>query len=457
MHGSSIPFCLGYEGNVYWDTVQLLHGQNIYSPLSLRQCPWAVNIYPPGFMVAGAIAFKLFGQSLSVLRAVNALSIVITVGSLATILRLSGCKWLAIVVAIAALLSSPVSLTNVSIRVDQFALAVSVLSLLSFAVIFNRQKIDRITISGVVISSVVAVLACLSKQQSLVVPISIMIFCCFARRWKLAALFSIPFFALLLASGLMLDFTTDHGYFQHVLFLKDSGWDKDQFVSNLLSLRRESLFVGFGLSVAFLTRFGKSQFSFLHMPIFLCAVSVVGLLYSLGIPASGPNHAMTVVIGFIWLSANCLRRATPWMLVFFLASGCFFLPTIAAYPNVEPLQKQTQSILTKQLFVGKPVLSEDAYLNVVSNSLAQIVDPTTLLINWEKHDFLGPLSRLICSQHFAAIIINDEDAKLLKSKKGVKWPISVLRDIDRYYEANYAITGNGYIQQVFLPRKRFCD
>lgn len=436
---------LTFESHVLWFANQLTHGQNIYDPSRLRTLPAEVCIYPPLYPALIAPWLSAFGASFYAGRIISALSTIGTAVLFAFLIRKQGCSWTASLTAVIFFLSFvPTWYTSFLIKSDFLANFLCTAALLLF---FQELSSNRENHIG---SAVLASVAFLARQQSLVIAAAIAIYLIATKRFRGAARFTAVWLVSMLLTTVLLQLATG-GYLQHLLFLKGVTWSWKNEIVQVASLGFDAIKLACAAIVictgAYFSRRELHSWSF---PVILLIVSLALMSYSLGVPGAGSNHFISVLFALSWLLALATERFPKSALLIVSLS---VLPLQIMYDflhgQVETNMKsaRTTMALTPR---NSTILTDDPYWAMASGSKSALVDCVSFLNVWRNNPAAQQdLIDAINHKQFGAVIINATDVKY---GGGNIWTPPIVDAVKRNYTPTGTGTGNGISQTIMVPK-----
>ena len=464
----SLPYATNYEGPMLQLGDLLAHGQNIYSPDRLLHEPWVVTIYPPLYAVIAAIFVFLFGPQLLALRFFSMLCCLLSAFLVYRIFCLSESKPSAALVATSFFMSfNAVFSWSYSARPDMLVTFLSLLAIERFLSALTGKSTLSSDIKSVGASLsfeklfpvlMISWLAIMSKQQAAVFVLAIFAYLCTLKKTKLAFQFIGAWLALIAISIIFMQLFT-HGFVEHLTFLSSVRKNSTVLLGNIASLGLDfakvlSAFIILPIGIFLL----KNSKPILKLPLILFLISISVSYFSMSIPASNINHLIPAIFSLSWLMALSLDRLPFWVSFLVVAASCptlLQISEIARYgPQLLPFAQKSAAKLKAIDLKGKPVLTDDPYLNYLTDSQPAFEDCATFLNVWASREpraeSLDELLNSIKSKRYAAIIINSADAS---EKNGPNWwsPL-IVRQIKQSYKKDGELYCSGWEMDLFLPR-----
>ncbi|MBI4533804.1 MAG: hypothetical protein HY711_07630 [Candidatus Melainabacteria bacterium] len=445
------PFALSFEGHVLWASWKLAMGANIYSPSSIINPPWTVMIYPPLYMVAGALLVKCFGVAYAWLRLVTIVSALFLVGALFVLFRKSGATLASSLTGIVLFMSfTPTLIFSCLARCDILALCLSAWGLERFVARFQSTSQDKDKMLSYWAALCLMVLACLTRQQSVVAPLAVVTFLLWSGQPRLAIKFLIWTAGSITVICLLINALTG-GFLSHIFVLKEVTWQWQLLSINFAYLGHDAIKCVIGLAILVIGLIYKHRITGItRLPYALLIISCVLMLYSQGLPGASSNHLLFTYLAFSWLIAICLS-VLPWLSILMLASCLIGLNDVASF-----LPRQAHTLLTAHSVASQfpsqtgPVLSEDPYWAIKNNCPLELVDPLTLMHVWsQKPEVIQSLIQALADKRYKALLINSYD---VTQGGGNVWTPEIMDTIHANYKSVGQMPGNGEMQYLYLPR-----
>jgi hypothetical protein len=450
----SSPYSINFEGTMLWSAQAFAGGQNIYALKSLGEEPWLVTIYPPLYLACAAALVKLFGVQYLPLRLANMLLSAGTGCLLFRIMKASGCRLSACLCALTFLFSFDVmSMQSFEARPDYLLIFLSVFMIERFVSKWDFIK-EKDSLSALAPVLTLACLSMITKQQAVVFVLSLVLFLASSGRAKLALKF---FLSVSLGIGLfvLLAQMITGGFLAHLTFLAATRSSSAVLISNLAGLGLDWVKIFWALPVVPCGILALKKLEGLHkLPFILVTVSTLLFLYSMGIPASNTNHLMPALLALSWCLAICLSSLPGWVGIVGLLACCVSFPHLSEEARLRPLllphaRKGADELHSLDL-ASKPVLTDDVYLNILTDSKPVIVDCPTFLNVWAaKGSDFRQLTEPIENKQYAAVIINSDDSQM--SAPTIWWPKPVVEAVRRNYHKVSELHCSGWGMDLFLP------
>jgi Dolichyl-phosphate-mannose-protein mannosyltransferase len=442
------PISLTFEAHVLWSAYKLASGGNIYDLQSLTKEPWDVCIYTPLYPLLVAPIIKAVGPAFWAPRLITILSTIGSACAFVYLLRLSKRTNQAIAASLVFFLSFvPVWYTSLIAKSDFLALFLSMCALIAFLREENSPKVRHTW------SAFLSTVAFLAKQQSVVVPLTILIYLSLKRQWKKAAQFAAVWVISMAIFALAIQ-TVTGGYLQHLSFLRLVKWQSANILLILSSIGFN--FIALGLTILlivyYVIRGKKKETDNLALPLILLGVTTALMSYSLGIPGAGSNHLVGIIFAISWLlciALDCFPRTAPiFMLLAMLPCPLMYEFLQFVVTSQGALSQDLRSKLPKHI----SLLCEDPYWAMQTGSTPVIVDCVTFFNVWIAHPSMeSALLKGIKEKSYGAIILGASDDKL----PGIHiWPADAVNAVhENYYRVGEG-TGNGLPQSLYLPKGR---
>lgn len=448
------PYASTYEGPMLLMADMLASGQNIYSADSLTREPWVVTIYPPLYPAIASVLLLAFGKSFFALRLLSMISCVLSTFLVYRIFRLSACTQRSALTATAFFFSFSVIFSwSYTARPDSLVTFLSLLLLERF--VSSAQNWENLSLKHSLSIVIMSWLAVMAKQQAIVFIIAIFLFLCASKKFKLAFQYLAVWLLLLLASVVLLQALTG-GFLAHLTFLANVKAVSEVYIQNLGAFGLDWLKVILAL---ILVPIGiillKKSHPLKTLPLLLFIISVGVSFFSMSIPASNVNHLIPAIFALSWLIAMSLDVMPGWVICIVLAASSVSLITITENarfgPQLLPHAHKSAMELQQYKLEGKPVLTDDPYLNYLTKSKPVFEDCATFLNVWaNKAELSEQMMEGIRSKRYAAIIINSNDAA---GKDGPNWwSPTIVAEIKRNYKKQADLFCSGWPMDLYLPQ-----
>jgi hypothetical protein len=450
------PYAVTFEGHVLWAAWMLSQGRNIYDAATLVSPPYAVMIYPPLYMVLAVPLLSVFGASYPILRCLTMVSSVVLFGLAFKLMRSSGATPIGALSGVLLFASfTPVFFFACEARVDMLALALSAGALLRFTKQFQGLHTGSVSLRSCLRQYwdvvLLCALACFTRQQSVIVPISITIYLAIRRTGWLPLYFLGSVTGLLVFAGLIIQLATG-GFLQHIFYLVRGKWMLESLLWNLSAQAFEGLKCAIGSVVILLGLLGQRRIDEpAKLPFILLSVSLVAMLYSQGFIGASSNHLIFTFLALSWLIGIYLKQF-PVFAAPILISTLMGLQVLAGYlPERIKELNAAPHVWSGYLPKGQMLFVEDPYLAISSGNTPAIVDGLTLMRVWEKNPAqIDSLVETINSKIFPVLIINRWDHD---HGGGNVWTPAVMKAIRRSYEFKALVPSNGQLEPLYLPRR----
>lgn len=462
------PYSLNYEGPMLWACAQLAQGKDIYPSAGLTRMPWITILYPPLYALLGAATFKLFGISYLGLRLISIVSLLVLAVCLFRLLRLFQCRFIDAVVCLFFFLNFTVVATYASeARPDMLALALAVYASERFVAWFLcREKLNEKGSTRLLsICAFIFALACLAKQQEIVFALAIIWFLLTQKMWRETKVFLSVWLGSVLLALVTIEVMAP-GFFQHLTFLFGVPSQMKVLLANLSSFGPDWINILVALcAVPLGIVLSKKLKGAEQLPLCLWIVSMLLMLYTMGIPASNVNHALCALFALTWLLALTMRRLPAWTCAVIAVLCLVNLPAMAiegyAMMKILPYANASAEKLKKMDFAGKLMLTDDPNLNYLTDSKPVFIDCASFMNKWQvggreagssggfsSDDFLDAIKQ----QKFACAMINDDDSAAGGGKQW--WPKSVVSTLKQYYKKADSFYCSGWTMDLYLPRAK---
>lgn len=437
-----------------WTANALANGQNIYSLPGLHSEPWLITIYPPLYLVLAAGLVKTFGAQYFCLRLANMLFCAGTLFFMYKIMKQCGCRLTSILCSLVFLFSfDTISFQSYEARPDYLLIFLSAFMLERFVSLeLKVPKPDTLRSYLSVLG-----LGCLSigvKQQAIVFVLSIVIYLALDGRVKLAGkIFVVWLLVLALFTGVIQ--LICGGYIESLTFLSVVKSDSTVLISNLANIGIDWIKLSWALLIVPCGILAMKKLEGLkRFPFILVIVSTLLFLYSMGIPASNSNHLMSALLGLSWVLAFCLDSLFWGTALILLVCSATSFPHLAEEARFRPLllphANKSAAVLQQLDLKGKPVLTDDLYLNVLTESTPVLIDCASFLNAWKAQgsDF-SQITKPLAEHRYAAVLINSQDAEL--PKKPNFWPKEIVEAIQKNYRKVDELHCSAWPIDLYLP------
>lgn len=451
----SSPYSLNFEGPMLWAADALSQGQNIYSADGLQKEPWVTTIYPPLYLAFLALLAKLLGVNYFAMRVA---SMLFTAGLAAVLVDI----FHRLKLSLPAILSSLVflfsfdcmSTRGFEVRPDIAVVFFCALLLQQFVVVCLDEKKQEALKSYLSVFLLGAV--CIEiKQQAIVFMLAIVVYLFAEGHRKIAGvLLGGWLLSILIFSGIMQLFTG--AYIHNLVFLSPVKSSSNILIGNLGSIGIDwiKLIVALFLVPAGILALRKLE-GLQKFPLLLALISTALFFYSMGIPASSSNHMMAALLALSWFLALCLDKLPALCgIILLVASACSFpfLSEEGRYRGqLLPFARKDADVLQHLGLEGKPVLTDDLYINYLTHSKPVLVDCATFLNVWKAKGELGNLTTPISEKRYAAVIINSNDNE--GKNTNAWWPPPVIEAIHANYHKTAELHCSGWSLDLLLPNK----
>ncbi|MBX9724657.1 MAG: hypothetical protein K2X81_24850, partial [Candidatus Obscuribacterales bacterium] len=244
--------------------------------------------------------------------------------------------------------------------------------------------------------------------------------------------------------------------FQSLSFLAPVKSSSDVLIHNLASLGLDWIRILWALIVLPVGIFLLKNLKGLQrFPFILLVISIALFCYSMGIPASNINHLMAAFMALSWCLAICFDYMPFWIPISGLICCALSFPHLcdeARYrPLILPHAIRAASRLQNEALRDKDVLTDDVFINVISDSNPVLVDCATFLNVWSaKGSDFSQLIKPIEEKKYAAIIINTEDAEMKKFPPNF-WPRPVVLSVIKNYKLKDQLHCSGWGLNMYVP------
>lgn len=453
----SSPYSLDFESPMLWAADALSRGQNIYPADGLQKEPWITTIYPPLYLVFISLFAKLFGANYFPLRITSMLFTAGLAALLVDIYRKLKISLPVILTSLVFLFSFDcVSNRGYEVRPDIAVIFFSALLLHQFVLLWlnpEKQSTLRSYLSVFLLGAV-----CIEiKQQAIVFLLAIVAYLLSEGQKKIAfALLAGWILSILIFTGFMQLLTG--GYVQNLTFLSSVKSSSTVLLGNLGSIGADWIKLSFALLLVPLGVLAVKKLEGLQkLPLLLALISTGLFFYSMGIPASSSNHMIAALLALSWFLAICLSRLPAVCgIILLLCSACSF-PFVCQEGQYRgqllPYAQKNAEYLKDIGLEGKPVLTDDLYINYLTKSTPVIIDCATFLNVWAaKGSDFSELTKPIAEKRYAAIIINSNDNQQL----GVAawWPRPVVEAIHAHYHKVEELHCSGWMLDLMMPNSQ---
>ncbi|HEY9714519.1 MAG TPA: glycosyltransferase family 39 protein [Chroococcales cyanobacterium] len=451
------PFAIEYEGPMYWAVSQLAAGQNIYDLSQLSAFPYAVITYPPLFMLLSAVVFKLsiVGQAFTALRLVSVVATIISIYLFYRILRTDGCGVLEGIGGAAYFFGfTPVFLWANIGRPDALMVMFVLASMERFVTFRQSEQVSggKGRLVDVALAGVLMALACFTKQTAIVGVASVCLFLLTVKKFKALFLYGGSFallFAVLAGAAQMVSggFIANMTIFGTTPWSQEMMWRYLHFMSDGDTYRMEILVV----VLLYCLIFKKQNITETErLPYIFLAASFAQMMYMFGLPGSNGNHAILPFLAWSWWLALKLTTLPRLFKNVVVACSLLGIWTLAAMvPSIIAGMPKNDDVLQTVNWKDQLVLSEDPYINRLTESKPAMIDCAVFTSIWQRQpQRLVELRTEINDLMFAAIVINCQDVE----GKRFFWPPEVIDSIKQRYRPIGECNGNGLCQKVFVPK-----
>ncbi len=451
----STPFSLNYEAPMLWASVRLSLCQNIYPISALSAQPWTAILYPPLFMLLGALFVKALGVSYLGLRLVNMGSAILAAVMLFRLLRLYDCSKSVAFAATAFFLNFIVVATlSFEARPDLLAVALGAWMMEHFLCALKKKPANSLLLSDLKGVLALSVLSCLAKQQSIVFVLAIVCFLFSGGARATAAKFLAAWISIIavIFAGIQL---WSGGFLANLTLLTSVHPKSKVLADNFRALATDWFKVFLGLIIAPLGILAHKGVGGRDcLPLILLAISFALLLYTMAIPASNMNHLIPAMFGLSWWIALSLRYMPGWVMALVAcvcAGNMWFLSEFGRLePLLLPYARQSAAVLQKMDLKEKLVLTDDPFINFLTGSNPAMVDCATFLNLWkdtrpDMAELIGNIER----RQYAAIMINSDDSE--KGGGQIWWPPPVVQAIKKNYARKEELHCSGWFLDLYLP------
>lgn len=467
------PYSIMYEGPILMLGDMIAKGSNIYSPDTLKTEPWMVCIYPPLYLLCTGVLVKLFGLTYIPLRVFSMLCCAVSACLSYRIFRASGCNGISSLTATAFLFSfnaiygwtyvarPDMLVTVLSLwLVEYFVSTLSVKS--SSANALSEVSDNGVTkeiakpsrMSGQLPLILISLLALFAKQQAAVFVLALAIYLLIRKQHKQAFIY-VGICIVLFAALLGLTQVITAGFLQHLSFLSGVRSSSAVFIQNIASLGLDWFKVLFVLvAIPAGLFFLKKQPQLQKLPLLLFLISVSVAYFSMSIPGSNVNHLFPSMFAISWLLAFMMTSMPSWLIpavVLCAAPSLIQISETFRYaPQLLPFANKSAAELRKFDLKEKTVLTDDPYINYMTDSKPVFEDCVTFLNVWaNKEGGFTTLNSNIENKKYAAIAINSADV----SGEGGPgwWPKETIDAIKKSYSKRAELNCSGWALDFWVP------
>lgn len=444
-----------YEGPILWAAVQLAQGQNIYPASALTSEPWITILYPPLYTLLGAATVKVLGPSYVGLRLISMLSAIACGAALYRILRAAQCSWVVSLAPVIFLFNFDLMFVMSSeARPDMLSLALAAFGCERYVAARNANDDERLTPYWP--SILLLVIACLAKQQAFVFGAAICLSLIFEKKIKLG----LQYCGIWLGATLGCFWLTDlisGGFFQNLFFLRGVASDQKILKDNILALGLDLLKMLLAFIVAPIgVLINKNLTQTERFPLLLFLIAFGTMCYTMGIPASNTNHIMPSLFALSWWIGLTLRKLPQAVTAVFIALSLGTLPVLfreaLAWQELQPHAEKSEAKIQALNLRGKPVLTDDPNINMLTGSQPAFIDCATFMNVWKARGSESDFKQIINpieQKRYAAILINTEDSS---HGGGIAWwPPIVVDAIKKNYKLKETVYCSGWPLDVYVP------
>ncbi len=474
--GSDLP--IDYEGPTYYGVRLLASGGNIYDPATLDKAPFMVTIYMPVYYALGAIFQKMCDLTvgLKACRLISILSFCATGYFSYRIFALSNIGRVRSVLGLFVFLNFfALWIWSNYCRVDMLATSLSLFALERFLSLESGKQESssiRYLLKAFCIPTLLCIAAVFTKQSSIVVAFSILIYLLWLRKWRESFVFSLAFGGGCATLTIILQVITGGGFLQHMKFASKMPFDWTMMMEHLGWIGLDWLkILIICASCTVLIVFGKriendnSEKSFFALSVPFLLSTAIFTLYTLGTQYPNTNHAILFyfVLSFVFLQVSNQfkqrqdgKQETVYSLSLVLACllNCALMFQLLPSMLTWPAQLSASSAYfeeLKKIKANSLVFTEDPYLSLVSNTKPLFVDVSTFVQVWRgerKESWEKDLQEMVSKEKFAAVIVNCHDDQ--KEKPSYYWSEDLVNLIHQKYSLNSSTMGNRQSQNLYL-------
>jgi hypothetical protein len=477
--GSDLP--IDYEGPTYYGVRLLASGGNIYDASTLNQPPFMVTIYMPLYYALCAIFQNMLDLStgLKACRAISILSLFASGYFSYRIFALSNLGRMRSVLGLIVFFNFfALWIWSNYCRVDMLATALCLFALERF-LSFDKSKQEsgsiRYLFKSILLPALICIAAVFTKQSSIVVAFSILVYLLWSRKWRETFVFSLAFGAGCGLLTVILQVITGGGFLQHLKFASKMPFDWTMMMDHLCWIGLDWLkILIICASCLVLTIFGKrvkeensniSEKSYFALSLPFLFSTAIFTLYTLGTQYPNTNHAIlfyfVLVFVFLQISSQFKQRhdnkqetvySLSLVLACLLSCALMFqlMPSMLAWPSELALSKVAHAAL-KKIKPNSLVFTEDPYLSLESNTKPVFVDVATFVQVWRgerKDAWENDLKEMVNNKKFAAVIVNCHDDQ--KEKPSYYWSEDLVNLIHQKYSLNSSLTGNRQTHNLYM-------
>lgn len=448
---------INFEGPIIWAATELARGHNIYPLSSHTAQPWIAILYPPLYMLVGAPFAALMGDSYIPLRIVSALSGAAAALLLFRIFKAQACSFTVALAATAFYFSFAVVVyESAECRPDMLSVALGMGALYAFVSTARTQSDNQLPNRSLILPVVLSSLSIFAKQQGVVYPLAITLCMLVNGRYKSGLLFAASWLGLT-ASLLLATDLISGGLLANMSLLKGVHSRVEVLTSNFAGLGLDVIKVLYAVILAPIGILMQKKLSMdERLPLILFCLSAIIMCYTMGIPASNVQHTMPALLGLCWWVGLSLRKMPSFICVLTLS-----LVLLNVYPLmleqqamilIESRQKQDIAKLKDLHLEGKPLLTDDVYLNLLTDSKPVFVDCASFINLWkDTGKGFDELTGKIARQEYPAIVINEADAH--NGGERAFWPAPVIASIKQNYVEKEILFCGPWIFVLFVPKQ----
>lgn len=448
---------INFEGPIIWAATELAKGHNIYPLSSHTEEPWIAILYPPLYMLLGAPFAALLGNSYVPLRVVSALSGAVAAVLLFRIFKAQACSFVVALAATAFYFSFAVVVyESAECRPDMLSMALGMGALYTFVRAAREHQDSPIPNRMLILPVMLSALSIFAKQQGVVYPLAIALCLLVNRRYKTGLIFASSWFAVT-ASLLLLTDLISGGLLANMGILRGVHSRFDVLTSNFAGLGLDVIKVLYAVILAPIGVLMQKKLSMdERLPLILFCLSAIIMCYTMGIPASNVQHTMPALLGLCWWVGLSLRKMPSFMCAVTLS-----LVLLNVYPLmleqqamilIETRQKQDIAKLRNLHLEGKALLTDDVYLNLLTDSKPVFVDCASFINLWkDTGKGFDELNGKIAKKEYPAIVINEADAH--NGGERAFWPAPVIESIKQNYVEKDILFCGPWIFVLFVPKQ----
>ncbi len=396
----------------------------------------------------------VLGPSYVPLRVISGLSAAVAAFFMFKILRTQECNTSVALTATAFYFSFQlVSFESVECRPDMLSVAFGVAALYSFVLLVRKKEPPLL--QDLVLPAVLCATSIFAKQQGVVYPLAIILTLLAYRRFKTC----IGFASIWLGSTAALLLTTElvsGGLLANMTLLRPVHSRSEVLLTNIAATGLDIFKLVFTVVLAPVGILMHKNISLdERLPLILFFMAAIIMCYTMGIPASNVNHLIPTLLGLCWWIGLTLRKLPSFMCVVTLAFVGLNVYQVAmeqrAIVLMEPQHKKDIAKIQALNLEGKPLLTDDVYLNLATRSKPVFVDCATFMNVWkDSGKGFDELNTKIARHEYPAIIINEPDVR--SDGHTAFWPPEVIAAIKKHYMEKDILFCGPWVFVLFLPK-----